>query len=81
MPKILNKQQRDNIASRIVKFCNLHGNDSSKTYKHFLEENISKSTTARVLRRYRATGICATKSPTCRPMKQKNALTKNKQQN
>ena len=81
MPKIMNKQQRDNIASRIAKFCNLHGNDLSKTYKHFLEENISKSTIARVLRRYRATGICAIKSPTGRPMKQKNALAKNKIKN
>ena len=56
----------------------LHGNDSSKTYKHFLEENIPKSTIAMVLRRYRSTGICTTKSSTGRPMKQKNVLAKNK---
>ena len=46
-----------------------------------MEENISKSTISRTLRRYRAAGICATKSPTGRSMKQKNALAKNKIKN
>jgi len=74
----MNKQQRDNVALRVVKFYNLNNNDSSKTYKHFTEEKISKSTIKRILSRYRSTGTYATKSPSGRPMKQKNKIAMNK---
>jgi transposase len=72
MVKLMNKQQRDCIASRIVQFYTKNGNNFSKTCQHFTVENISKSTIVRTLNRYKTTGIATTSSSPGRTIKKIN---------
>ena len=65
----MNKTERDCLSKRVVNFYNINGCYSSITYKHFLEEGVSRSTITRSLTRLRETGTPITKSPRGRPMK------------
>ena len=69
MPKLMNKEERDCLSKRIAKFYTFNGCNSSLTYKHFIEECVSRSTITRALTRLRKTGTSITKSPTGRPIK------------
>jgi transposase len=73
MPKLMNKQQRDSVASRVVQFYTKNKNSFSKTCQHFMVECIIRNTIVRTLNRYKETGTYITKSPTGRPMKEINS--------
>ena len=69
MPKLMNKQQRDRLALRVIQFYKKNGNGFSKTCQHFMLEGISRNTIVRTINRYKTTGISTTKSSPGRPMK------------
>ena len=69
MPKLMNKTERDFVRKKIASFYKKNNGNYEITYKHFMDESISRSTITRTLTRLKQTGTVNTKSPTGMPMK------------